>query len=85
MDRDCGRLGITHHQIARQFTIDLNQMQLSTAACKQPGQGTATRADLDHRFSLVDRYAVDDTLDDGRIMQEVLTEALARPEQGGSW
>ena len=59
-------------------------MQLNTAACKQPGQGATARADLDHRFSLVDRYAVDDSPDDRRIMQEVLTKALARPGQGGS-
>ena len=59
-----------------QLVVDLDDVQTLELLVQGNRQGARAAADLDHRVAGQGANGVDEPADDGRIVQEVLTEPL---------
>lgn len=62
-----------------QVLVQLHHVQLRAAAQQAFGQGALARADFQHAVFGFGVDSTQDTVDNAGVVQEVLTEALARP------
>src|SRR5690606_2267033 len=74
--RVAAEAGLQH---GMQVVIEFDHVKLAAAGEQAFGQGTLARADLDQMLSFARGNAAQDAVDHAVIVQEILTETLARP------
>ena len=85
-DRDAGVGGETVAQAGDEVAVDLDRDDVPDTFGEHRREGAATRADLDHRIVVRQSGGIGDAIEDVRVGEEMLTEALlrARPRVPGA-
>src|SRR5262249_15228418 len=77
VQHETGRARKFHSQQAGQVAIDLDRIERPGPGKQVPGEGTPSGTDLDQPVLRLRIDCVCDPRDDGRVMEEVLTEPFA--------